>query len=130
MNAKQIITWNVLEKKIGNGNDTFFWLDIWVGNQSLRDKFNRLYKLDMVPGCMISSRFVNGAWHWQWRRELRGGREQQQFHDLMALISGQQLQDYPDSFAWNLDAEGVFSVGTTRKFIDDNNMIHALTGTR
>ena len=48
----------------------------------------------------------------------------------MALISGQQLQDYPDSFVWNLDAEGVFSVGTTRKFIDDNNMIHALTATR
>ncbi|PWA91827.1 RNA-directed DNA polymerase, eukaryota [Artemisia annua] len=48
----------------------------------------------------------------------------------MALISGQQLHDYPDSFVWNLDAEGVFSVDTTRKFIDDNNMIHALTGTR
>lgn len=33
-------------------------------------------------------------------------------------------------FAWNLDAEGAFSVGNTRKFIDDNNMIHALTATR
>ena len=60
---------------------------------------------------------------------MRGGREEQHFHDLMALISGQLLHDYPDTFAWNLDA-GVFSIGTRRKSIDDNNMIHALTAAR
>jgi len=39
-----------VSRSLGDGKNTFFWTDIWVGEVSLQDRFNRLYNLSMLKG--------------------------------------------------------------------------------
>nr|GEV94752.1 cytochrome P450 [Tanacetum cinerariifolium] len=42
--------------KIGNGQDTRFWLDTWIGNEPLKDSFPRLFRLESTPTAMVFAR--------------------------------------------------------------------------
>jgi hypothetical protein len=65
---------NVIAKKIGNGNSTSFWNEVWIGNQSLRHMFPRLFGISMQKDEVIGrmGRVEDDMWHWefQWRRNL------------------------------------------------------------
>ncbi|GJZ45079.1 RNA-directed DNA polymerase, eukaryota, reverse transcriptase zinc-binding domain protein [Tanacetum coccineum] len=43
-------------KKIGNGCNTLFWLDTWIGNEPLKDSFPRLFKLKSNPLALVCDR--------------------------------------------------------------------------
>ncbi|XP_071728933.1 uncharacterized mitochondrial protein AtMg00310-like [Rutidosis leptorrhynchoides] len=45
-----------LKVKLGNGRKIKFWKDKWLGNFTLERKFNRLYRLDNNPDCLIYER--------------------------------------------------------------------------
>lgn len=34
-----------VERALGNGKDTYFWEGVWVGEESLKVKFSKLYHL-------------------------------------------------------------------------------------
>lgn len=63
-------------RKVGNGESISFWTDKWLGDFKLCDKFQRLYALELVKNCSVSSRsfFADKIlnWEWSWRRNLRG----------------------------------------------------------
>nr|GEZ82650.1 F-box/FBD/LRR-repeat protein At1g13570-like [Tanacetum cinerariifolium] len=42
--------------EIGNGTDTRFWTDNWVGGGPLKLSFSRLYRLDTNQQCVVSDR--------------------------------------------------------------------------
>jgi hypothetical protein len=42
-------------KKVGNGNATSFWNEIWVGTQSLRERFPRLYGISLQKEEVIGN---------------------------------------------------------------------------
>ncbi|GKE10842.1 putative RNA-directed DNA polymerase, eukaryota, reverse transcriptase zinc-binding domain protein [Tanacetum coccineum] len=42
--------------KIGNGESTCFWKDVWVGNSPLCNAFPRLFRLELHPLCRICDR--------------------------------------------------------------------------
>jgi hypothetical protein len=64
----------VVEKRVGNGNLTSFWGDVWVGNQSLQNYFPRIFSISNQQRATISSmgEWVGGGWRWvlSWRREF------------------------------------------------------------
>ena len=47
MHMKQLIPHSVMKRNIGNGENTFFWLDPWVGSLPLMVAYPRLYALDV-----------------------------------------------------------------------------------
>ncbi|GJX27029.1 hypothetical protein Tco_0233325, partial [Tanacetum coccineum] len=59
---------NQFIKKVGNGLNTSFWLDKWVGDVPLNVRFPRLFHLegnkDIMAGC--KGRWVEGVWEWVW----------------------------------------------------------------
>ncbi|MCI14824.1 putative non-LTR retroelement reverse transcriptase, partial [Trifolium medium] len=61
-------------KKVGNGTLTSFWNDIWVGGQTLRHRFPRLFGIFTQKNAMISAMgtWVENQWRWElsWRRVL------------------------------------------------------------
>jgi hypothetical protein len=40
-----------ISKRLGNGLNTFFWSDCWVGTVSLMEKFRRLYVYRFIRTC-------------------------------------------------------------------------------
>ena len=71
--------------QVGNGNHAAFWNDAWLGDEPLRDRFPRLYKISSSIGCM------HGSWSWNvfWHRNLRAF-ERDQF------------------LVWNIEKDGKF----------------------
>ncbi|AES59935.2 hypothetical protein MTR_1g035030 [Medicago truncatula] len=69
---------------LGDGRNTLFWTDVWVGEVSLRVRFIRLYELSLLKGESVPSMKALGwgiegdAWRWRCRlfawEEESGGR--------------------------------------------------------
>ncbi|KAJ9557691.1 hypothetical protein OSB04_012305 [Centaurea solstitialis] len=111
------------EKEVGDGWSTKFWEDIWVGGETLKGRFNRLYNLETCKEALIAERgsFIgNGwVWEWSWRRELRG-REVGEFSELCSILEGfNSKQGEADKYVWKLDPAGGFSVKTLRSVLGE-----------
>ncbi|MCI12865.1 putative non-LTR retroelement reverse transcriptase, partial [Trifolium medium] len=61
-------------KRIGCGDQTKFWRDIWVGTVPLQDKFPRLFSVSTQKDCNVVDlrEMVEGVVNWRfvWRRRL------------------------------------------------------------
>jgi hypothetical protein len=60
-------------KTVGNGNNTKFWNEVCVENQTLRVRFPRLFLLSEQQNSVISEMGnVQDGWRWdlKWRRGL------------------------------------------------------------
>ncbi|PWA49837.1 hypothetical protein CTI12_AA434360 [Artemisia annua] len=98
---------NCLLIVIGNGCDTRFWSDNWLGGSPLKVDFPRLFRLDSNPHCLVCdrsptfhplastqvvpdnhvtdigpSRHTGLEFHWAWRRPIRSVPE---FDELTSL---------------------------------------------
>lgn len=61
-------------KKLGRGEDTLFWHDLWIGEEILSLKFPRLYRISGQKNHKISEmgRWCQNSWVWEleWDRSL------------------------------------------------------------
>ncbi|GKD34056.1 RNA-directed DNA polymerase, eukaryota [Tanacetum coccineum] len=104
---------NSFVRKVADGASTSFWHDPWCGDgTSLKDKFPRLYALELNKDCNVKDRglVVNEAWigSWDWRIPPRG----RALDDLNALHSSLSsvlfLPNGYDKWIWSYDAVGLF----------------------
>ncbi|GAU38148.1 hypothetical protein TSUD_395930 [Trifolium subterraneum] len=77
-------------KRVGRGDSTMFWNEIWIGDQPLRQRFPRLFGMSTQQNeviCNMGS-LVNGLWHWelQWRRNFFTWEEDQYNHFLDIIV--------------------------------------------
>nr|GEV92503.1 RNA-directed DNA polymerase, eukaryota [Tanacetum cinerariifolium] len=105
-------------KRIGDGNNTRFWLDIWKGDRTLRDAFPRMFALESVKQIFVAEKMVMPV-DYSFRRPVRGGIEQQQFTDLASTMDSVSLSSSHDRWVCNLSGDGEFRVKEVRNFIDD-----------
>ncbi|XP_071695740.1 uncharacterized mitochondrial protein AtMg00310-like [Rutidosis leptorrhynchoides] len=54
LHSQGVLTSNTLARCIGNGSSTQFWLDMWHGNTTLAVTYNRLFRLDANPNCLVA----------------------------------------------------------------------------
>ncbi|XP_019418405.1 PREDICTED: uncharacterized protein LOC109329188 [Lupinus angustifolius] len=101
-------------KEIGTGLQTLFWHDTWVGNQSLKMVFPRLFRLAINQQAWVGDNGLwrDDAWHWniQWRRSLFGREESmaQNLYDLIHHFSCKR--DTLDIWRWGLDNSDSFKL--------------------
>ncbi|GJV17324.1 hypothetical protein Tco_1362647 [Tanacetum coccineum] len=119
-------------RKLGNGESTRFWEDIWFGSTPLRLQFPRIYLLDIDRNCPIANRIplLHSDWSTVLRRSPRGGVELAQFDALNSFIGNVLLTDQCDSWQWNLDVVAGFSVASVRSLVDDTTLHGDLVATR
>ncbi|GJW26037.1 RNA-directed DNA polymerase, eukaryota, reverse transcriptase zinc-binding domain protein [Tanacetum coccineum] len=117
-------------KKLGNGADTYFWEDLWHGDMVLKQRYLRLYALEVKKTVDVASKLSQENLTWSFRRAPRSGVEQDQLTDLTTYVEGVVLGVTPDRWYWTLDGSGEFSVASARKFIDDNRFPEVSTLTR
>ncbi|GJY65542.1 hypothetical protein Tco_0467780 [Tanacetum coccineum] len=53
----------LFKKKVGNGQNTRFWHDNWLGGVSLHAFFPRLYQLESNPNCLVCKRNIIASPH-------------------------------------------------------------------
>ncbi|XP_056691767.1 uncharacterized protein [Spinacia oleracea] len=105
---------NKTRSQIGDGKNTLFWHDLWLGDSPLKTKFPKLFRLCLHPsGTVFSFGFWNGRkWEWSfhWAREFRP-HDITEWNNLLTLIDRVNFNpEIPDSFIWTPHKSGVFSV--------------------
>jgi len=61
-----------VSRVLGNGKNTWFWSEVWVGDVPLRDKFPRLFELSLVKDMSVFDMCLLG-WGWMVGRGRGGG---------------------------------------------------------
>lgn len=97
-----------------------FWKDLWLGNQTLRECFPRLFELETQRDCIILDIRREYQWIWQRRRLIRGGEEDLQYHRLMEALESVTFSNSDDKWWWDIGDAGIFTVAKNRKWIDNN----------
>ncbi|GKD46079.1 RNA-directed DNA polymerase, eukaryota [Tanacetum coccineum] len=109
---------SLCSKRVGNGNNTSFWLDIWKGDLTLRDNFPRMYALELDKQIFVADKMAAQV-DASFRRPVRGGIELNQFNDLVSFIDSVSLSSSHDRWVCNASGDGNFRVKDIRNFIDD-----------
>ncbi|XP_071699244.1 uncharacterized protein [Rutidosis leptorrhynchoides] len=115
---------NSFYKVIGDGSNSRFWTDCWLGDSPLKDRLPRLFRLDQDQSASVSDRirWSDSGWEatWLWQREI-SGRTQGELDSLKALLDNFQKKDVNlDSWAWRLASNGVFTTKNLTNLIDEN----------
>ncbi|KAL4565983.1 hypothetical protein LXL04_030092 [Taraxacum kok-saghyz] len=119
LDDKGVVSSSVLYKNVGDGQDTRFWLDCWVGDKPLCLLFPRLAALEVDIGCSVAERWSLGDWRWLWRRVFEGGVSHAHLVEMMGLLQKISCSDRKDVWTWGIELDGEYTVAGTRKWIDD-----------
>nr|GEY41616.1 RNA-directed DNA polymerase, eukaryota [Tanacetum cinerariifolium] len=74
LKAKGFDFLSLCNKRIGDENNTSFWLDTWRGDSALRDSFPRMFTLEMEKNCMVATKMAAPV-DASFRRSVREGIE-------------------------------------------------------
>nr|GEU53737.1 RNA-directed DNA polymerase, eukaryota, reverse transcriptase zinc-binding domain protein [Tanacetum cinerariifolium] len=118
LKGKDFDFWFHCKKRIGNGNDTRFWFDCWIGDIPLRDKFPRLFALELEKEASVAVK-LNAPTEISFRRNARGGLEQHLMADMNSMLDSVVLLNSSDRWVCDLASDGNFWVKEVRNFIDD-----------
>jgi len=103
-----------VSKTVGDGSDTFFWYDRWLGDVPLRTRFSRLFDLTTNKLCTVADMCALG-WEvggeaWSWRRSLRAW-EEELVVECSHLVNNVVLQTIViDKWQWEPDIAGGYTV--------------------
>lgn len=96
---------------LGRGDRVQFWLDWWLGDGPLAERFPRLFQISSDPTMLVSQAFEDGNWNVNFRRSFD--------HDDMVLwnsLKEELLSTRPsqglDVMTWSLEPSGKFSVSS------------------
>lgn len=111
-------------KQVGVGSDIRFWEDHWVGNGSLKERFKRLFHLEMGKRALVSERGEHIGEDWVWKWSWRRGREIGELEELQNVIAGQAPKgDVKDRASWGLDPQGGYTVKSLRDILEENRTL-------
>ncbi|GJW79680.1 RNA-directed DNA polymerase, eukaryota [Tanacetum coccineum] len=127
---KVFIFSNLFRKKIGNGVNTSFWADSWIGSIPFKEKFPRLYALEESKSISVADKLGLSSLYLSFRRPSKGGIEQESFNLLCKSVRGVVLSNIEDRWSWSLEGSGLFSVKSSRAYIDDLLLPKADAATR
>ncbi|GJY59135.1 RNA-directed DNA polymerase, eukaryota [Tanacetum coccineum] len=105
-------------KKVGNGADTIFWDEVWIGEQPLKIQFPRMYALELRKKMSIVDKMSYANIADTFRRLPMGGEESEQYIDICNRLEMVQLSQMHDRWFWSLVGTGEFSVKSEKGTIN------------
>nr|GEW64639.1 hypothetical protein [Tanacetum cinerariifolium] len=107
-------------RKVGNGENTRFWEDVWMGDSSLKCQFPRLYVLDTRKEISVADKLRHESFVFSFRHVSRGGIEAGQYDELSSRLDSIRLVQMNDRWVWSLTGSCDFSVKSVRNLLDDS----------
>ncbi|KAJ0476914.1 putative RNA-directed DNA polymerase [Helianthus annuus] len=99
--------------EIGNGDAILFWLDPWLFDIPLKEKYPALFQLEVVKICSVRDRLEdNGVW--LWKHDPATDDELAELHDLQAAVASVLLSEGPDRWRWRGCGSSEFSVAAVK----------------
>nr|GEW31453.1 RNA-directed DNA polymerase, eukaryota, reverse transcriptase zinc-binding domain protein [Tanacetum cinerariifolium] len=91
-----------IKKKVGNGENTMFWDELWKGEVLFKNLFPRLYALESVKNISVADKMAQPSLEYSFRCNIRGGAEQVQMALLLSLLEGLILPNMIDRWMWSI----------------------------
>ncbi|GJW69783.1 RNA-directed DNA polymerase, eukaryota, reverse transcriptase zinc-binding domain protein [Tanacetum coccineum] len=108
LKIKGIDFYAYIHKKVGNGEDTLFWGDPWLGENVLRIQYPRLYALETCKSISVADKMKHDSLSYSFRHLPRGGAEDTQFGLLNSCLANLLLPQMRDRWYWSLEGSGEF----------------------
>lgn len=100
--------------KVGNGADTLFWFDRWVGDIPFHVRFRRLFDLSdnkfLTVAQMFHLGWGEGGEAWKWRSRLWAWEEEQLVECRLLLLSVVLQVNKNDVWSWVPDLVACYKV--------------------
>jgi hypothetical protein len=95
--------------KVGNGSNTRFWEDTWLGKTSLAQQYPSLYNITHHKNVTVAHVLGQSPLNITFRRLLNGNKWSS-WLQLCRKLMMVHLNEDEDRFIWNLTSNGVFTV--------------------
>ncbi|GJW89035.1 RNA-directed DNA polymerase, eukaryota, reverse transcriptase zinc-binding domain protein [Tanacetum coccineum] len=102
LKAKGIDCVSYIKRKLGNGENTSFWEDIWLGDSALKSTHPRLFALETRNDITVAGKMGLASLYFSFRRIPRGGVEDEQLKNLVSITSQVLLPQMRDRWFWSL----------------------------
>lgn len=107
---------------VGDGSSIRFWIDRWIGKEPLSNTFPYLYRIERNKGCLLIERCTGqgrfSQWEWNWLTPPSTSTELFQLQEMLTLIRNTTLSSTKDSWTWNRDTSGIFTVKSMKACLD------------
>ncbi|XP_022023778.1 uncharacterized protein LOC110924044 [Helianthus annuus] len=98
-----------------------FWINNWVGDGPLKDKFPGPFILELEKRCTVADCLNADSsgphFNWNWSRNLMDGAEVNDLVGLCTLLLNTTLNSNEDNWEWIGNESKVFSVGDVKKLL-------------
>nr|GEU89312.1 RNA-directed DNA polymerase, eukaryota, reverse transcriptase zinc-binding domain protein [Tanacetum cinerariifolium] len=129
LQRKGINLMDFIQKKVDNGENTFFWDDSWLGDVALKVLYKRLYALEICKSISVAEKMGHPSLSHSFRRMPRGGVEQENYGLLCSKVADLVLPNISDRWCWSLEGSQ-FSVKSSCILIDNTILPKAEFPTR
>ena len=114
---------NMIRGKVGNGRDIRFWIDPWICQEALKNRFPNLFALDKYKCCKVAERVSSMGETvtvcWSWKKAPGSTAELAERAELEGLLNDCALTSGKDRWVWNDNKCIVFTVAGVKRWLKE-----------